>query len=148
MSTNNGWVMRKIKFSEIDQRELAEQTPPPPGYTHFMAQFTNRSIGKFEQAVIIIKDPLLGNEEIKYPHGLLEYDRTIHNKKVPQYITYYNNAGDGIFRRLIEHKVEDADDAPQPGGKRKSRRTKRQITGGKRRTKKTRKRKRKNIKRK
>ena len=32
---NTGWVMHKIKFSELNQHRLAEQTPP--GHTHFMA---------------------------------------------------------------------------------------------------------------
>jgi hypothetical protein len=123
----NGWVMHKIKFSELNQYRLAEQTPP--GHTHFMAPFTDRSIDAFEQAVIIKKKPLMrGNEEnekIKYPHGVLEYDRTIRAKKIPKFITYYNNDGVGVLRQVIEHdNVEYADVALKPGGKRKSRKTK------------------------
>ena len=68
---NTGWVMHKIKISDIDPYLLEKQTPP--GHTHFMAPFTNRSIGDFEQAVIIKKNALRpGNEEVKYPHGMLE----------------------------------------------------------------------------
>ena len=120
---NTGWVMHKIKISDIDPYLLTKQTPP--GHTHFMAPFTNRSIGDFEQAVIIKKNALRpGNEEVKYPHGMLEYVRERPNKKIPQYITYYNNAGVGILRQLIEHEVENADVALKPGGKRKSRKNK------------------------